>query len=114
MAVRIELDKRSLVRTRRELEKRRRRLTNRRNKIEALKAAAQPVLDKAKSLVRVRTGAMRRSLEIVVRGESVFIASDDPGAVSSEYLDTPYMRPALKGKSGEAERRAANKYKRLL
>lgn len=108
----LKLDERSLRKVKRNIEKKRKRLLSTRLKKRALKKGADIVKSRARSLVTVGSGSLRDSLKVIEQGNAVFIVSDDPGALSSEYLDTPYLRPASKSERRKVVKKIAEEYKR--
>lgn len=54
----------------------------------------EDVQDVAKTLVAVKTGALRDSIDVKQEGNSIEVGSDKPYAMKEE-LRHPYLRPAI-------------------
>lgn len=109
--IKIEVDKRSQQAFERALRRKQSQLTDKQFEVKTLEKGAKPVEAKAKSLVKVKTGALRDSIRTEVEGEEVRILTDKEYAASEEYLGRPYMRPAAKELT-QSEKIIAREYKK--
>lgn len=92
--IKAELDKASLAKLNKTMDRKAREIERKRK--EGMQKALAPAVDKAKSLVPVRTGRLRDTIEAVQYEDGAALIADTPYAASVEYLDRPYLRPAAK------------------
>lgn len=94
--IKVNIDQSKLMALERRALKKQKQLTSQRAVNKSLKKGANIGRDIAKSMVSVKSGELRDSIEVIEAGDTVQIIADKPYATVSEYKDRAYMRPAMK------------------
>lgn len=84
---------------------------------EVLKVSGEEIVDEAKKIVPVLTGALKNSISYEIDGETLKVGSDLDYALaiekgSSRRRATPYIEPAMEKSKGNIKNEAEKIYKR--